>query len=163
MPYYPDVNKEQSGVGSGDANFGSGFTNFDKFLQPENIQWGKDNQGYDPSASNNWSNQSGFDQWMIDAARVRNPVQPRAPEINPPTQTPEPITIDKGPKLNPIDTVPDPGSSPNPGSGNYDEHGNPIPVDPNPPDPNAPPQSGIRMEGSNAFPMLDKKLKSGAW
>ena len=97
MPY-TDNTFPTDPVGSGDPYQGTGFTNFDRYLQEQNVQWGAEQpklfeqgQAYDTNPA--------FDNWMINAsgqagfpkppAPVTPPVTPTAPVDNTPPEQPE--------------------------------------------------------------------------
>jgi len=145
MPIAYDVNANPSGVGSGSQWQGSGFANFDKYLQQQNIDWGKSQSAY-PDATSDLSGQNAFDNWMINTGHPGGlPPKVEDPGSAPEPAPPEILTFDKGPRLNPIDSPPpQPSYSPNPGT----TWG----------------AGGVSLkEEAPAFPTLDKKLQSGAW
>jgi hypothetical protein len=64
MPYDPNQNDP---VGSGNPYYGSGFTNFDNFLQKQNLDWGAQQKDYITSTSD-FDTGGAFDNWMIQAS-----------------------------------------------------------------------------------------------
>jgi hypothetical protein len=80
--------QEESNVGSGNPYYGSGFTNFDRYLQQSNVDWGAQ-QAEPVQDSNDWSMKTGFDNWMIGAGKPqRDAAQPKAPTPMADTQPP---------------------------------------------------------------------------
>jgi hypothetical protein len=64
MPYTNETYPTDP-VGSGNPYFGSGFTNFDRYLQQQNVDWGRE-QTENAPATNQWSQPNTFDNWMIN-------------------------------------------------------------------------------------------------
>ena len=184
------INNSGSGIGSGNPYFGSGFTNFENFLQPENIDWGRSQNQMVP-ASNDWSQQTPFDNWMIN--RGGGGPKPAVPdlELNDVSQVPMQTLPSTSPTSAPTTTtptkIPFPGATPAP------PVQQPAPSDTNPtgggvwtahvPDPRVPggydktynyndPRLPSGQRGqyptptastASAFPTLDKKLQQGVW
>jgi hypothetical protein len=69
MPTSPTDNTGTAGsqYGTGSPYYGSGFTNFDRYLQDTNLDWGAKQNALIPS-SNDWAMQTPFDNWMINRA-----------------------------------------------------------------------------------------------
>lgn len=158
------INNNGSGIGSGNPYFGSGFTNFENFLQPENIDWGKSQNQMVP-ASNDWSQQTPFDNWMIN----RGGGGPKA-------ATPD-LPLDDVTKP-PMQTLPSQGNSGTFGLGfrnAFKPAGGSTTPNPNSyhvPDPRVPggydktytdPRLPATSSEPSAFPALDKKLQQGVW
>lgn len=190
MPSYANAGLPSDPLGSGNPYRGSGFTNFDKYLQADNVQWGASQPGTTPPGDS-FSGGQTFDNWMINVGHPQGfPEDIPLNDVIPPDNTP--ITIDRGPALNPIPAAPIPGAVPAPpdqqpppsetnptGGGVWTTHTN----DPRVPggydknwntnDPRLP--SGQRgkfptttaptaqVQQASAFPSLDKKLQSGVW
>jgi hypothetical protein len=96
-------------IGSGNPYSGSGFANFDRFMQPENIQWGasQPQEGYEYPGTD-WSLQTPYDEWMINLgnnAKTDEPTETTAPPSAEPTQAP-PANVAHPPVDSPVDPLP---------------------------------------------------------
>lgn len=107
MPY--DLSGYDPGsVGSGSPYAGSGFTNFDQFMQPENVNWGAQQPGYSIQGDD-YSVNPNLDNWMINAGgRQGFPVEAPPPEVVQP-YVPPPERIYTGRPNTPYYPQPDPG------------------------------------------------------
>ena len=199
MPTSPTDNTGTAGsqYGTGNPYYGSGFTNFDRYLQDTNLDWGAKQNALVP-ASNDWSMQTPFDNWMINRAHPEGLAVVQDPGSDTPTRPPGPqdgrqpanLPSDKPFVPNPNAPAagpaqPRPGPSRNPETpqpppntitthvndprvpGGYDKSYNTndprLPADQRKTTPTATaPAANLQLEQS-AWPMLDKKLETGAW
>jgi hypothetical protein len=180
MPPYTNTGGLNDNIGSGNPYAGSGFTNFDRYLQGANIQWGASQEAPRKDGDTYTGGQQ-FDNWMIDVGHPQGfPEDIPNPDVPPQEPPPGPITIDNGPRLNPIDVppeIPGPtftgGTQPNTGGytqnpdGTWSPSGSGSQAPPPVPTFNqsrasitSPPS---QAKAASAFPALDKKLQSGVW
>lgn len=82
-----------SQVGTGNPYFGSGFMNFDRYLQDENIDWGAEQSGPMQNTNSDWTSGNEFNNWMINRAA---PLNRNWEGVHPPHQ-PLPIPRPPGP------------------------------------------------------------------
>ena len=96
MPSYANAGLPSDPLGSGDPYKGSGFTNFDKYLQDENIKWGA-GEARETGMGDNFTGGRTFDNWMINVGHpngippIQNPINPYpGPRPGSPPGTPDP-------------------------------------------------------------------------
>lgn len=83
--YNPNLS---SPVGSGNPYWGSGFTNFDRFLQDPNVQWGAEQTDYF-SQPDNYDEGVAISNWLIDASGKAGFPKPTGPAQESPDETPD--------------------------------------------------------------------------
>jgi hypothetical protein len=151
---YDPTQGSGNGVGSGNPYAGSGWTNFDRFLQQENLDWGASQPDYN-YGGNQFDSGVNYDNWLIQAGHPDWEWGTNAPPEEPapppgegtvdttPTPESEPTAWDKymaqldaWDASNPQDTARRPGQpvqprgpKPKPPPG-YDAQGNPISTEP---------------------------------
>ncbi len=179
MPYDPGTG--MSYVGTGNPYYGSGFTNFDKYLQQQNLDWGAQQNAF-INPTDEYDRTQDFNNWMIEATHpngfpkqdqnqggdINQPIEPPGwgREGHPPglgggggTEKPGQVWVpDKrvpGGGYYADNWVPDPRVA---GGGYYrDQTGQGIPSQPS----GSQPASGNANVKKDAFPSLSRLM--GAW